>query len=154
MPEPWHIAAPSTPTQWRAYYELRWRILRRPWRQARGSERDELEEHAVHCLVSISEGVALGVGRLHCDKDEGVGQIRYMAVTPSHQGRGIGTLILSYLETQAFERGLTCLRLNARTSALSFYQARGYTVTGPGHTLYGEIKHQRLEKWLKQPRSN
>ncbi|MEJ2362384.1 MAG: thioesterase, partial [Gammaproteobacteria bacterium] len=35
--------SPQTKQEWQAYFDLRWRILRAPWQQARGSERDDLE---------------------------------------------------------------------------------------------------------------
>ena len=35
--------SPNTDLEFEAYYELRWRVLRKPWGQARGTEHDEYD---------------------------------------------------------------------------------------------------------------
>ena len=42
--EPLILRSPESPDQWDAYFDLRWRILREPWGQARESERDSLDD--------------------------------------------------------------------------------------------------------------
>jgi hypothetical protein len=59
------IIEPSTPAQFSDYYELRWKILRKPWNQPRGSERDALDETATHLMLLDEDGAPAGVGRLH-----------------------------------------------------------------------------------------
>ena len=39
---------PQTDAEFEAYFELRWRILRKPWGEARGTEVDELEDTTTH----------------------------------------------------------------------------------------------------------
>ena len=36
------IRSPSQTSEYNAYYSLRWQVLRAPWKQAKGSEKDEL----------------------------------------------------------------------------------------------------------------
>ena len=72
------INSPHSEKQWQIYYNLRWNVLRRPWGQPKGSERDELEGCAIHLLACVN-GHAAGVGRIH-SLSEDVARIRYMAV--------------------------------------------------------------------------
>ncbi len=72
------------PPEWDAYYDLRWRVLRAPWDQPRGSERDPLDADACHRLAVTAGGAVIGCGRLHRDPDAPAwGVLRYMAVDPA-----------------------------------------------------------------------
>ncbi len=144
------LAPPETPTQWEQYFELRWRILRDPWQQPRGSERDELDEpgNAVNHVAAWSVEVRiLGVGRLHL-KDSSAAQIRFMAVEPEYRGHGIGRAIVSYLEAAAQARQIERIVLNAREEVVDFYRRLGYDVVGPGPVMFGEVKHSCMERQL------
>lgn len=144
------IRQPESDREWQQYYDLRWRLLRAPWQQPRGSEKDELEEAAIHRLAII-DGRVVAVGRLHLYDPEKV-QIRYMAVDEAFQKQSIGKQILSSLESAASElfseKKIKTIELNARENAVAFYQSCGYDVTAPAHTLYGEIKHFIMKKQL------
>jgi GNAT superfamily N-acetyltransferase len=144
---PVQITAPSTAAQLRDYYTLRWRLLREPWGQPRGSERDELEDAAWHVAACSAKGATIGVGRLH-RIDSDTGQIRYMAVEPEWQGCGVGTAILGALEKLATDNDMRRIELDAREDAVAFYEHHGYAVTGPAHTLFGAIPHQRMARFL------
>jgi GNAT superfamily N-acetyltransferase len=141
------ITTPQSKTEFERYFDLRWRILRAPWQQSRGSERDHYDDNAVHAMALSDEGHIVGVARLH-QINQTTAQIRYMAVEDHWQGSGIGDALLSYLEEKARTLGVQLIKLNARESCVGFYTKRGYRITGPGHLLYGEIKHQKLEKRL------
>ena len=141
------VRAPQTASEFEGYYDLRWRILRAPWQQPHGTERDDDEDNAVHAMALNEEGYIVGVARLH-QLDVSTAQIRYMAVDEKWQHCGVGNALLHYLEEQAKALGIGIIKLNARENSLGFYTRRGYQITGPGHILYGEIKHQKLEKRL------
>jgi GNAT superfamily N-acetyltransferase len=141
------IIVPSSEQELEGYYRLRWRLLREPWGQPRGSERDELEAGAWHVAARSTEGATIGVGRLH-RIDADTGQIRYMAVEPEWQGKGVGAAILAALETVAIDNGMRRIELDARAGAVAFYEHRGYVVTGPAHILFGTIPHQRMARSL------
>jgi predicted GNAT family N-acyltransferase len=141
------VRAPETPEDWTSYYALRWRILRAPWGQPPGSERDGLENSSVHRMVCDTSGKVLAVGRLH-DTDNQTAQIRYMAVETGCEGQGLGTRILEQLEQAALARGTTTVVLHARESALPFYRRRGYRDLGPSHLLFGTIQHYLMSKQL------
>jgi GNAT superfamily N-acetyltransferase len=139
---------PATSSDWDAYFDLRWRILRQPWRQPRGSERDAIDKDSFHLMVRGADGGALAVGRLHSTGSEEA-QVRYMAVDPAHQGSGLGRKILQGLEEHAQSQGIRRIVLNAREKAVGFYSRQGYEAIGPGETLFGEVRHTRMSKGLK-----
>lgn len=148
MPDyPFEITSPSFSEEFEAYYDLRWRILRRPWKEPRGSEKDDHEDRAIHVTALDQEGRLIGVGRLHrnCATEC---QIRYMAIEPDWRGRGVGRAILGRLEALARKEGATSMVLNAREGATKFYERMGYKIRGEGPMLFGEIKHFRMQRSL------
>jgi len=140
-----HLTSPQTPEQWRDYYALRWRILRAPWGQPPGSERDDFEDAAWHVMAVAGQDHVVGVGRLHKLADR-CAQIRYMAVADDYQGQGIGGLILQALEAKAMAWQIKEIVLNARRSVMKFYSRSGYSETAEGELLFGEIAHVRMQK--------
>ena len=102
-----------------AYYELRWRVLRKPWGQPFGSERDELDDAATHVAGYDEAKRLVCVGRLHA-VETGVGQVRYMAVEEPLRGRGLGQAVLDELERLAKRQGMSVIVLDARESAVGF----------------------------------
>ncbi len=142
------IRSPETAQDFMRYYDLRYRILRKPWRKPKGSEKDKTDGVALHLMAFDGDRV-VGVGRLHSNNDE-ESQIRYMAVDDDYKGRGIGTKMLKALEREAVKRHAKSIVLDARQSAVKFYKKHGYKVICPAHTLFGEIAHLRMEKKLKK----
>lgn len=140
-----HVVRPQSPEEFDDYFDLRWRILRAPWHQSRGSEQDEFEDAAEHISIQTNEGRTIGVGRLHNLNPNEV-QIRYMAVEEGYRGQGIGELIYRHLETVAKNRNIKRITVNARVSVVGFYERLGFQVTGEVHTLFDEIKHKVMEK--------
>ena len=141
------IVEPASAEDFRRYYELRWRILRAPWQQPHGSERDPLDENSTHLMLVDSTRTVAGVGRLHFNSVREA-QIRYMAIDVMHQRKGLGSSLLDALEYRARELGAASILLDARESALGFYYKHGYTVHGGGHMLFNRIAHVRMEKQL------
>ena len=144
------IIEPSSADEYRRYYDLRWKILRAPWNQPRGSEQDELEKNSRHFMVLDKKTVA-GVGRLHFNSIREA-QIRYMAIDLSQQRKGIGTLLLNALEQCAIDHGAARIVLDAREHALRFYHKNGYSADGPGHVLFNSIPHVQMSKNLSLTR--
>lgn len=141
------LAEPITPAEFEAYYDFRWRQLRAPWGMPRGSERDNLEDAALHIAARLDNGEIVGIGRLHRD-DNGDAQIRYMATDEKLRGAGIGRAVVTHLERAARERGLTRVIINARENAIGFYERLGYEVFSDSPTLIGTIKHKLMHKQL------
>ncbi len=139
--------APQTPAEWEAYFDLRWRILRAPWDQPRGSERDNIEKTSEHLLISGPDFRPLAIGRLHFNS-AAEAQVRYMAVEPRAQGQGLGGRILQEFEKRARAAGATSIVLNAREDAQRFYQKHGFATVGPAPTIFEAVKHVRMRKEL------
>lgn len=142
------VRPPQTDEEFARYYDLRWQILRAPWSQPRGSERDEREPTADHAALFDERGTLLAVGRLHLNSPAEA-QIRYMAVADAARGQGLGRQIVEYLEETARERGANVVVLNARKEVATFYQRLGYEVVGPGPTMFGAIAHVKMQKLLR-----
>ena len=142
------IIEPTTSEEFKKYYNLRYQILRKPWGQLPGSERDEGEETSIHrMIIDKKTGNALAVGRLQFNSTHEA-QIRYMAVADEFQGQGFGSQILSALEEIARKKGSKQMILQARENALQFYKNNGYEIMEKTHLLFGEIQHWLMRKEL------
>jgi predicted GNAT family N-acyltransferase len=141
------LIEPCTEADWAAYFDLRWRILRAPWQQPRGSERDDSDSSSYHLMFRDPDGLAAAVGRFHLNSAL-EGQVRYMAVADSWRGKGLGGRILQGLEAFASSKAIKEVVLNAREQAVPFYIRYGYRVEGPADTLFGEVRHVRMRKRL------
>ena len=145
-----NIIEPKSSEEFRKYYNLRYEMLRKPWRQPIGSERDEEETTSIHrMIIDGKTSEVLVVGRLQFNSiDEA--QIRYMAVVDEFQGQGLGSQIISELENVARENGNKLMILSARKNAIQFYKNNGYEIVRKTHLLFGEIQHWLMQKELKQ----
>ncbi len=141
------ITQPQTPEEFEKYYDLRWRILRKPWNQPKGSEKDNKEEKAIHVMVCEKDRIPVGVGRAHFNSAEEA-QVRFMAVEKNMQGKGIGAALLKELEKKSKEKGAKYIILNARDSAIPFYEKYGYKVVKQSHTLFNSVVHFEMKKEL------
>jgi predicted GNAT family N-acyltransferase len=141
------VCEPSTAEDFRRYYDLRWKILRAPWDQPRGSERDALDDSSTHLMLVGPGGRLHGVGRLHFNSIREA-QIRYMAIDIPDQRKGLGSRLLEALEHRARALGAATIVLDARESALGFYRKHGYIASGTGHVLFNRIAHLHMSKPL------
>jgi len=141
------IIEPATTEEFDQYYELRWKILRAPWNQPRGSERDADDETSTHLMVLGKNNSLVGVGRLHFNSIREA-QIRFMAIDLPEQRKGVGIYLLQALEARAVKHGASYITLDARETALGFYRKQGYSPQGPGHTLFNSIAHVKMTKAL------
>ena len=140
------IKSPQTDSDWKAYYALRFNVLREPWNQPLGSEVLADEDQAIHA-IAVKDGVVLGVARMH-ESAEKQGQVRCVATATEAQGKGIGKAIMAYLEEKAKQKGWTEIVLEARENAVPFYKAIGYTIVAESYLLFGEIQHYLMKKSL------
>src|SRR3989344_1159672 len=106
------IREPRTAREFEQYYDLRFRLLREPWNQQRGSEKDCFEDVAIHAIALQGDQI-VGGGRLHLISN-GEAQVRYMTTSKDFQGKGIGKSILTYLEMRASDYSVRSIVLNAR----------------------------------------
>jgi ribosomal protein S18 acetylase RimI-like enzyme len=142
------FTSPSSPEDWEQYFDLRWRILRAPWDQPRGSEKDDREAESTHLMAIDRYRQTLAVGRLHLNSPSEA-QVRFMAVAETARGLGLGSALLQELEALARKAGADRVVLNAREDAQRFYEKNGYVVTGPAPTIFSAVNHVRMAKQLR-----
>jgi predicted GNAT family N-acyltransferase len=138
------IRTPQTASEWETYYDLRFRILREPLQQPRGSERNEGDATGQHFAL-YSHGMLQAIARLD-QVDENASQVRFVAVESHLQGNGIGQQLMQAVETACAEQKVGKLVLHARDYAVNFYEKLGYTLIGPSYKLFDVLQHYLMEK--------
>ena len=142
------IIEPNTSDEFNLYYSLRYEVLRKPWFQPEGSERDVSDETSIHrMIIDELNGKAVAVGRLQFNSIEEA-QIRYMAVSDDYQGMGYGSKIVKALDNIAQEKGSRKIILQSRENAVKFYEKNGYKIIEKSYLLFDEIQHWLMEKEL------
>lgn len=135
----------KTQTELEAIIALRYTILRQPWNQPAETASDHLEESSYNAFITDEQGTVIACGRLQ-ENEHKTGQIRYMAVSSAYQGKGLGKLLLQFLEEKAKALRLQKVELQARENALEFYKAKGYVIKEKSFLLWGIIQHYLMEK--------
>ena len=136
------IRPPKTKEELDSYYNLRYELLRKPWNQPKGSEKDELEDKSFH-MAAFDQDKIVGVGRLHKNTDE-EGQIRLVAVHEDYRNNGIGKAIMNKLHQKAKELKLKKIMLNARKNAIGFYKKLEYKIICKAPTIFGGIEQSKM----------
>lgn len=142
----WHTFKGNTNASYKHIIELRHRVLRLPWHQPLSSAMDDTDADAIHTVAYI-DSLMVACGRLHCC-DNNTGQLRYMAVSPEFQKTGLGAGLILHLEVEALKLKLTFLHLNARDTAIKFYERFGYKNQGYSFTLWNCIEHYKMSKMI------
>ena len=137
----------SSPKELDAIISLRYKILRQPWKQPAETATDALEKMSCNAYIEDNKGTVMACGRLQ-ENENKIGQIRYMAVDTSYQGKGLGKLILQFLEQKAKTQGLAKIELQARENAVKFYETNGYVIKEKSFLLWGIIQHYLMAKDL------
>lgn len=125
----WHIEIVAWPSPLFAQAdELRFRVLHEPF----GVERDDAwfdaDPASTHAMA-LADGEVVGYARLIADPDGGPGQIRQVAVRPDFERQGMGNALMRALLAEARAAGMAEVWLNARVTAVPFYEKLGFTVT-------------------------
>ena len=140
------IIEPNSSAEFEQYYNLRYEVLRKPWFQPKGSEKDDGDKSSIHrMIIDESNGKAVAVGRLQFNTSEEA-QIRYMAVSDNYQLKGYGNIIVKTLEDIALNKGIRNIILQARGNALKFYWKNGYEIIEKSYLLFDEIQHWLMVK--------
>lgn len=140
------IRSPKSDKEWVEYYDLRYRVLREPWNQPRGSERNDGDETGLHFAL-FESGIIKAIARLD-QSGPTEAQVRFVAVEFNNQGCGYGRIIMEACENFAKNRGDLKMILHAREVALDFYKRLDYKLVEKSHLLFGEIQHYLMEKAL------
>tara|TARA_Y100001970_G_scaffold290046_1_gene422345 strand:+ start:445 stop:882 length:438 start_codon:yes stop_codon:yes gene_type:complete len=139
------VIEPISKREFEVYYNLRYELLRKPWNQPLGSERDNNEDSSFHRMILDDNNNALAVGRIQFISDKKA-QIRYMAVSTSVQRKGLGSAILLSLEKIAVKSNINSIILQARNNSINFYKSNGYVVVKKTFRLFDEIQHWLMQK--------
>ena len=140
------IIEPNSSAEFEQYYNLRYEVLRKPWLQPKGSEKDDGDKSSIHrMIIDESNGKAVAVGSLQFNTSEEA-QIRYMAVSDNYQLKGYGNIIVKTLEDIALNKGIRNIILQARENALKFYWKNGYEIIEKSYLLFDEIQHWLMVK--------
>jgi N-acetylglutamate synthase-like GNAT family acetyltransferase len=140
------VRIPETAQEWEKYYQLRYTVLREPWGQLKGSEVLKDEDQSDHVMVIDDETHEIvGVARLQINTPT-QGQVRCVAVAPHAQGKGVGKLLMNYLEELAQQKDIKEIILDARENAVKFYLSIGYEIFEESYLLFGVIQHWKMRK--------
>jgi predicted GNAT family N-acyltransferase len=112
----------------------------------RMSEEDLAGEETQRHFALVWNDVILG-GLVANPNRADTAKLRQMWIDPSLQGQGCGRKLLEEVERRLAMEGLRHFILNARESAVGFYQSGGYEIVGERFTEVG-IPHLRMEKRL------
>jgi ribosomal-protein-alanine N-acetyltransferase len=105
------------------------------WRPARVAKC--ILDPATNVVVARDEGQVVGFAIMKYLDEEA--HLVLLAVQATHQERGIGSALLTWLETSAMTAGIGLIYLDARTRnmhARAFYRKRGYRELGVVRGFY------------------
>jgi predicted GNAT family N-acyltransferase len=141
------IRIPENEQEWEDYYDLRYRVLRKPLNQPRGSEKNDGDETGIHFALYENKTLK-AIARLD-EVDMDVCQTRFVAVESDSQGQGYGKLIMYAVEQEASEKLYRKMILHARDYAVDFYVKLDYTLIEPSYKLFDVLQHFLMEKELE-----
>jgi predicted GNAT family N-acyltransferase len=107
---------------------LRSRVLRQPLGLYPGPEERPAESQLRH--LGAFDGERLVACLMLEDRGEGRMKMRQVAVDFEHQRRGVGSKLVAFSERVAREAGFREMVLNARETAVPFYERHGYEKQG------------------------
>ena len=137
---------PKNEDEFNEYDLFRWRLLRKPIGKTIESLKDEYEDNSFH-LIGVIDNQIVACGRLHFI-DNTKAQIRYMAVDEKYQRKGLGSSILSLLESHAKKNNADKIILNARDHAIKFYASAKYKILKKYYGSDTGIPHTTMTKDL------
>ena len=124
------IRSPKTKDDFKEYYALRFKVLREPWGQHQGSEKDDYEPISQHFMaVDDKTGEVLGVIKL-LEKEPGGAWFSHLAVAPKHQRGGIGRELVEHVEKVAREQKFHTIGAYSRLNSTEYFKQLGYEITG------------------------
>ncbi len=123
---------------------LRHEVLMAPFGVSRDDNWGDDDPNSFH-LVALQGDRVVGYSRLIRDSDSA--QIRQVAVAFDLHGSGIGSALMAEMVRRALELGLAAVFLNARLTAVPFYERLGFTTVSESPFPYGRtgVLHVRME---------
>lgn len=105
----------------------------------------EFDSHHLACY-SLNNEELLGILVLK-PVDNQVIKMRQVAIVPTLQSKGIGSLLVSFSEKFAKSKAYNKIELHARDTAVDFYKKLGYKIEGE-EFLEVSIPHYKMVKSL------
>lgn len=127
--------------------ELRYRVLREPLQLPLSESDKQFDREETHLGV-LSEGQLVGCCLLRMGapgQPPGQAKMRQVAISPELQGKGVGAALVRYFENFARARGATEVVMDARVSAIGFYEKLGYVTTSELFTQV-TVPHKKMRK--------
>lgn len=140
------IKIPKTREDFKAYYDLRYRVLREPWGQPKDTEKDDYEPISQHYMaVNVESGKVVGVIKMF-EKAEGVGWVSHLAIDPAYQKKGLGKLLMETVEQAAREKGYRILGCMSRLNTTAYFEQLGFQAAGLPTQYFGTQQVLWMEK--------
>ena len=139
------IKTPTTKEQFKAYYALRYKVLREPGGHPKGTEKDDYEPISDHFMAVNEAGEIVGAVKLY-EKAPGVGHLSHLVVSPDYQHKGIGRLLMEHVEQRAKEKGYKTLGAMSRVTATAYFEKFGFKITELPTLHLGTIHLVWMEK--------
>ncbi len=142
------ICSPHSKDEFKAYYALRYRVMREPLGQPHGTEKDDYEPISQHLMAKDDQsGEIVGVVKW-LEREPGVAWLTHLAVDAEHQTQGIGKLLLQAVEGAARAQGYKRLGAFARLESSDFFTRQGFQIMDlPAHH-FGAVQLVWMEKEL------
>jgi len=122
-----------------------------PWTWRAARVRHAIAEPDTNVIVVGTPGAVIAFGVMYYADDDA--HLLLFAVHRSQQRRGVGTVLLQWLEAAAQAAGAKRIRVEARmdnVAARSFYNEHAYHERDVAPRMYsGRVDGVRLEKWLR-----
>ncbi len=125
---------------------LRHRLLRRPLGLDFSQAELKAETSQVHLALWLDNQV-IGTLLLVPPDATGMAKLRQMAIEPTFQRQGLGTLLMLHGEDELQRLDASTITLSARTSAVRFYEKLRYVIVGEPYSDK-TIPHVRMERRL------
>lgn len=136
--------APANEKEWTAYYDLRFRVLREPWGQPRGSERNDGDLKAIHFASYIGNELR-AIARADVLSPAQI-QVRFVATEKKQQGKGYGKIVMKAIENHYQGTLVKEIILHSRAISVPFYNSIGYSTRNKSYLLFDEIQHFLMTK--------
>jgi GNAT superfamily N-acetyltransferase len=144
------ITTPKSKEEFKAYYALRYRVLREKFGLPKGTEKDDYEPISLHFIAvdDQKQEEILGAVKMF-EKAPGIAQFSHLAVDENQQGKGIGKLLVDTVEEHAHQMGFKTIGTATRLTATGFYEKLGYRVIGVDYLMIGRMQTVWMEKSLE-----
>lgn len=127
--------------------EIRRRVFTEEKQIPENIERDSLDLSCTLCSHFLLRHGNTAVGTLRCVKDNNTVKIQRFCILPEYRALGLASLMLTGLETQYRQQGITKLSADAKYNVRAVYEKNGYSAVSEIFIEAG-TGHIRMEKHI------